>query len=164
MERDRRTSTEDEKYDYSSDASDSSLLTNYGEKTNTFRTCHYIDDREDGSELIKIRMRCAMSTRGRNLIVDGQDSTGIMIWPASYLLCQYLAYTLSMPTSSKTEDVNSCNRILELGCGCGIVGITAAITASRFRKNTDANLDIISTDMDQLSIDLCSKNMELNNL
>ena len=160
MEKDQENINE---CDSSYDSSDSSLVANYGEEIHFFRTYQYKDG-NDELDLIKVRIRSALSTRGRNLIIPGNDSTGIMIWPASYLLCQYLTYVLSMPSSSATYEAHSYRRILELGGGCGSVSITAACTWRQFRKKDDEHLDIISTDMDQLSIDLCSENIELNNL
>jgi len=139
------------------------------------------------STWIKIHTKSALSTRGRNLIVTERniDSTGLMIWPASHLLCQYLAYKLSSShiselaqysfpadrvfrkLSPKEKNENKGLKILELGCGCGIVGITAAMTARRFRNCDDIHesfphLDIVSTDGDAHCIKLCRDNILLN--
>jgi len=151
-------------------SSDPSLEAHYIIETHTFRTFYYTDDEQEQpnvdtpTNMIQVHIKSAATTRGRSLIIPGTcDSTGIMIWPASYLLCQYLCYTQSIQKVDEINFFSLGSKILELGSGCGIVGCVAALTAKRFRPCRDTFL-FYCTDMDDDVIQLCSENIRRNNL
>jgi ribosomal protein L11 methylase PrmA len=79
-------------------------------------------------------------------------------------MCQYLTYSLSLKEdqhSNQPTTLVGC-KILELGCGSGIVGITAALTARDCQRNHPKL--IISTDVDDDAIQLCWSNIQRNDL
>jgi len=95
-----------------------------------------------------ISLKYATSTQGRNLIHGFADSTGIMLWPASHLLCQYLTWN--------STDRALGPHILELGCGCGIVSVTAA--KLRLGKV------VVCSDMDKTTLQLATENISFHKL
>ena len=94
---------------------------------------------------LSIEVYSATTTSGGNIVTSQRDLTGIMVWPATHLLCHYLA-------SNKVGEY-----ILELGCGCGMLGITS------WKANHSHRL-WVSTDRDPKALDLCRKNSKLNKL
>jgi SAM-dependent methyltransferase len=95
---------------------------------------------------LRIQVESATSTTGGNIVSQDHDATGIMIWPATHLLCQHLA----------AGDLLHGNHVLELGCGVGLVGITAV------QATKQHPLLWVSTDMDQRALDLCRQNFAHN--
>lgn len=90
----------------------------------------------------------ATSTVGSNLTGENRDRTGIMIWPATHLLCQWLS---ERPFSQDQSEA-----IIELGCGCGLVGVTA--------KLAHQNLLWVSTDMDGKALEITRQNYQINGM
>lgn len=98
-----------------------------------------------------VNVKSATSTRGSNLTSAIRDRTGIMIWPATHLLCQEI---VSGNVGSMVQT------ILELGCGCGLVGVVASLSFnSQYGKKM-----WVSTDMDEKALELCIQNFELNGI
>jgi hypothetical protein len=91
---------------------------------------------------ISIQIYSATTTIGGDIVSNRRDSTGIMIWPATHLICHHLA----------SKNVGEC--VLELGCGCGMVGILSS-------KANNHRL-WVSTDRDEQALDMCRKNCVLN--
>jgi hypothetical protein len=224
---------------------------------------------------LDVIVKYATTTVGRHLVIidDNIDDTGIMLWPATHLLCQYLTMKLSLRNKSniivnkkqrqhsylpslvpivadydddydgdkhdimkkffqfnrpimcssnndnktknskwssnehrnvlQEENENAtlhCNdydakneiaeidkkqvcRIVELGCGCGLVGavlttaigkaisVAAGASSSSFTSSCSMNKDdtscdylYVSTDMNCTALDLCYTNYKLNNI
>lgn len=115
---------------------------------------------------LHIKVESATSTIGGNIVSHNHDATGIMIWPATHLLCQHLAGTLSSDEDNDNDNDHSVRRgqlggadmVLELGCGVGLVGITA------MKQQAQSPLLWVSTDMDQRALDLCRRNFALNGI
>mmetsp|Transcript_37728 Transcript_37728/g.47586 ORF Transcript_37728/g.47586 Transcript_37728/m.47586 type:complete len:208 (+) Transcript_37728:87-710(+) len=91
---------------------------------------------------IAIRAKCKESFEG-HLITKESDETGLMIWPATFALCEYLLHK---------RELMSELTVLELGAGAGVVGLVASHFCS-FCNITDGNEDIV---------DLLNENIELN--
>jgi hypothetical protein len=106
-------------------------------------TYSYHRDNDNISE-ISIQMYSATTTIGGDIVSDQRDSTGIMIWPATHLICHHLA----------SKNVGEC--VLELGCGCGMVGIISS------KANTHRLW--LSTDRDEQALDMCRRNYVLNKM
>ena len=111
---------------------------------------------------VGVPIKYATSTRGRNLTHGTTDSTGIMLWPASHLLCQYIIWNSSSPNMSETLSSQEETQfvlgksVIELGSGCGVVSVTAALhRASPF---------IICTDIDLDALQIAQENINLNHL
>jgi SAM-dependent methyltransferase len=107
---------------------------------------------------LHIKVESATSTIGGNIVSQKHDATGIMIWPATHLLCQHLAGTSSSDEendSTRHGQLDGAETVLELGCGVGLVGITAM-------KQVQSPLLWVSTDMDQRALELCRRNFVLN--
>jgi Lysine methyltransferase len=98
-------------------------------------------------EEVTVEMQYATATHGGPIVVP--DVTGQLIWPATYLLCQFL---ILEPSGSS---------VLELGCGCGMVGVVAM---KYHRKDPLRNQLWIATDMDATALKLCQQNFSRNGI
>jgi Lysine methyltransferase len=93
----------------------------------------------------------ATTTTGGQLTSNNHDATGILIWPATHLLCQEIVgahHVLNAPDRPLA--------VVELGCGVGLVGVTAV----HARPSSIALW--VSTDMDERSLRLCRRNFQFN--
>ena len=124
--------------------SSSTIIANYSLETLTYYP--YEDDDED--KPLQLNIHSAATTVGGNIVSNDFDMTGIMIWAASHLLCQYCSCSTS--TLGKY--------VIELGCGCGLVGIAAM--KSPHRPLPDL---WVSTDIDPVALSICRKNFAINN-
>jgi hypothetical protein len=113
---------------------------------------------------LQIQVESATSTIGGDIVSQNHDATGIMIWPATHLLCQHLAGTTRSSDEDNDNDhsarhsqLGGADMVLELGCGVGLVGITAM-------KQVQSPLLWVSTDMDKRALDLCRRNFVLNGI
>ena len=79
------------------------------------------------------------------------DYTGIMVWPATHVLCQYVC------GSPPQQPLLLGESVLELGCGCGLVGITAALSLP-------CRPLWVSTDKEDQVLRMCRENYNLNGL
>ena len=89
---------------------------------------------------------CATTTRGGALTSDDHDATGILIWPATHLLCQHLVQRSDLLVDDQA--------VVELGCGVGLAGVTAL-------RSTTVQL-WVSSDVDERSLNFCRENYQLN--
>ena len=85
---------------------------------------------------VTVQIQYASSSRGGSIVSAQHDTTGLFLWPATYLLCQYLLleyhqllrlmtihsqqHYLDHQKDTTTTATTTMN-ILELGCGCGMV-------------------------------------------
>ena len=100
---------------------------------------HYEEEHSVYGE-VSVTVRTATSVDGY-LISNGDDSTGIMLWPASHLLCYFLASPAFPKTSS----------LLEMGCGIGKVGKVAALA--------QVSPVVVCTDCDERALQLADCNL-----
>eukprot|EP01102_Stenamoeba_stenopodia_P008409 TRINITY_DN2417_c0_g1_i1.p1 TRINITY_DN2417_c0_g1~~TRINITY_DN2417_c0_g1_i1.p1 ORF type:complete len:267 (+),score=55.17 TRINITY_DN2417_c0_g1_i1:363-1163(+) len=77
-------------------------------------------------------------------LLDGNDCTGLKVWPGARALCRYLA---------AHPDIVVGKRVLELGAGAGLVGLLAGKLNASKVKITDSSED---------SLALLRKNAEQN--
>jgi Lysine methyltransferase len=144
------------------------------------------------SECVSVRVQSATTTRGGQIVSDAHDATGILIWPATHVLCQYLVqqhyqrdwtFLQGPPRSRPTfitepplvslidEEVSTSFQdysedtmaILELGCGCGLVGVVAAALALQ-KSSLTTKLLWVSTDRDEAALAQCRYNFSLNGI
>jgi hypothetical protein len=157
--------------DWEDENDDDGLLGNYCIETFTYyQPATDNDDNDDtvhgqhGHVPLNIKVESATSTIGGNIVSHDHDATGIMIWPATHLLCQHLAGTSSSDEDNDNDQsahhgqLGGADMILELGCGVGLVGITA------MKQQVRSPLLWVSTDMDQRALDLCRRNFALNGI
>mmetsp|Transcript_35870 Transcript_35870/g.78308 ORF Transcript_35870/g.78308 Transcript_35870/m.78308 type:complete len:265 (-) Transcript_35870:228-1022(-) len=78
-------------------------------------------------------------------VVDGEDSSGLDVWPAAEAVCEYLRCQ---------PQIVGASRIIELGAGAGVPGLLAARLGA----------EVVLTDFDQNAIDLAAQNIEANSL
>ena len=95
---------------------------------------------------LHLQVQSATTTLGSQIVSDSHDATGIIIWPATHLLCQYCC---SHPRLGEY--------VLELGCGCGLVGIAAT-------KSANPPTLWVSTDINEHALKLCRQNFALNEM
>lgn len=130
------------------------------------------DDKQSRTS-INVSIQSATSTRGSHLVSHNRDRTGIMIWPATHLLCQFIA---SNPWWLQEGSV------LELGAGVGLVGIVACAckihvlrndhldssqataTRKQQQQQQQSKLHWVSTDMDETALQLIERNQQLNQI
>ena len=87
---------------------------NVGSLTAKYTTETYEYFPSSGGTTVDVQVYCVTTTVGGNLVSQQRDLTGIMIWPATHLLCHYLALQ---------NNVGDC--VLELCCGVGMVGVVS---------------------------------------
>ena len=114
-------------------------------------TAHYELEEFVYDPSLRVKVRSATSTRGSNLTCQDRDRTGIMIWPATHLLCQEI---VSGHVASEDQ------AILELGCGCGLVGVVAALVSAKEKQKRIW----VSSDKDVKALELCGLNYEMNGI
>ena len=114
---------------------------------------------------VSLSIKYATSTKGRNLIHGKHDSTGVMLWPASHLMCQYIAWHSdnnflheNKQSKKKSEESLLRGNVVELGCGCGVVGIFLAL----HQKCSKEKKLVVCTDMDKNTLHVCNQNISLN--
>jgi hypothetical protein len=114
---------------------------------------------------VTVDMQYATTTQGGNIVSTDHDVTGILIWPATYLLCQFLILEQQQEELQKVEprDDHHHRTILELGCGCGMVG---AVYMKYHLQSQRAQQKVlwVSTDMDETALELCHQNLVRNGI
>jgi SAM-dependent methyltransferase len=100
----------------------------------------------------------ATTTVGGRLVSEDHDLTGIMLWPASHLMCQHLVQGDNIPIPTYNDDASDTTySVLELGCGCGLVSLVGIL------RNTNVDL-WMATDMDPNALELCRKNFAMHGM
>lgn len=97
-------------------------------------------------EPISIQICLATTTSGGRLVSDHHDVTGIMLWPASHLMCQHLI---------QGDIVGEQESVVELGCGCGLVSLIGGMFGNKSTRLW------VATDVDSEALQLCRKNFDL---
>ncbi|GKY91770.1 hypothetical protein MPSEU_000148700 [Mayamaea pseudoterrestris] len=100
----------------------------------------------------------AATATGGMLVSEDHDLTGVMLWPASHLMCQLLVQNDVIRRDAADENHNAHHDssdtkyyVLELGSGCGLVSLVG-ILKSRM-------VDVwMATDVDANALELCRKN------
>jgi predicted nicotinamide N-methyase len=101
---------------------------------------------------------------------DAMHDTGLVMWPSSVMLARYLTQHPSIVCDCPGD-------ILELGAGCGLVGLTAARMLQRHDGNNNNKMNrlninddiphnstVIMTDYNQAARDNLERNARLNNV
>ena len=92
----------------------------------SFNVKHYVDADTAKQNSIELAAVAALEESQHD------DETGLCVWPASFLLMEWLASRdLAMQT------------VLELGAGCGIVGIAAGCLSARSTVITDGSKEAV---------------------
>ena len=108
------------------------------------------------------------------------DATGHHIWLASYFFLDALVRPIQnekMDLIQMRKETFSQKRVLELGCGTGILGLAIIVNARSIKstfESTEINcnfspdiaspIKMILTDADPDALELCKLNCEINNL
>ena len=96
-------------------------------------------------------MRIANSISGGSLTSTDRDSTGLICWPASHLLCFFLASATGRSEVCALEGTKA-RAVIELGSGIGKVGAIAALAGV-----ADC---IVCTDFNDTVLPVCQHNLE----
>lgn len=85
--------------------------------------------------------------------------TGFVMWPSAVMLSRYITQHPSIIVEEKGD-------ILEIGAGCGLVGLTAAalLNQQKTPEGTGGNSKVMITDYDPAVIDNIKRNIRLNEL
>jgi hypothetical protein len=181
------------------------LVANYSTETYTYyysnrhppSNSREENEQQQPQKPLHIQMESATTTQGSNLTSsEGHDLTGIMIWPATHLLCQYLCFDNSPSTTSTTNKQYATTNhkndkqapppppplcigktVVELGCGCGLLGVTALqfvfqkeqhrqqqLQQQQHDDDDNNGLLWVSTDLDEHALSLCRRNYALNGI
>ncbi len=122
---------------------------------------------------------------------SAQVDVGFVMWPSAIVLSRWLVSNPLILTETATKDEErgevykrapSCTTILELGAGCGLVGITAArIVKETLQKKKEEEMgerelceqsgqqqrmrsSVIITDVNDLVLENISRNIDLNDV
>mmetsp|Transcript_37230 Transcript_37230/g.77989 ORF Transcript_37230/g.77989 Transcript_37230/m.77989 type:complete len:475 (-) Transcript_37230:135-1559(-) len=90
---------------------------------------------------------------------SAQADVGFVMWPSAIALSRWLALN--------PQVISGCNRsVLELGAGCGLVGIVAARIIARQQNctNKEPTQQVIITDVNELVLDNMTHNIRLNDV
>ncbi|KAG7336495.1 lysine methyltransferase [Nitzschia inconspicua] len=133
-----------------------------------------IDASEVPQKVLQIKMHQALDDSINDAAYEGSENmhdTGFVLWPSSVMLAKYLTHHASV--------LYDCpGNILELGAGCGLVGLTAARLLQQRQnevnggmiKVDDVAIDInfqskvIMTDYNPLARDNLERNARLNDV
>lgn len=88
-----------------------------------------------GPHVLCISAQKELSPFDALLLLDDQDLTGHKLWEGARLLLNYLHLNAHLVSS---------RRVLELGCGCGVVGVFASMLGARRVVVTDGNASLKS--------------------
>jgi ribosomal protein L11 methylase PrmA len=125
----------------------------------------------ENRQILEVTVRSATTTTGGPLTSGSHDTTGILIWPATHLLCQQLVASGGLPAAPPSSEGTASTShsegsgeppsvVLELGCGVGLVGVAAVLASA---PSSSVAL-WVSTDMDERSLKLCRHNFRLNGI
>jgi predicted nicotinamide N-methyase len=117
-----------------------------------------VDESAAALEEVTVSIQSVQSTRGGNIVSSEHDVTGLLVWPATHLLAQYLA--LFPMDWLRPIPPTRARRILEVGCGCGLVGIAGLLAASSAARSSL----YVATDMDSQVLEFCRANYVRNGL
>ncbi|KAJ1611770.1 methyltransfer [Cryptosporidium canis] len=82
------------------------------------------------------------------------DTTGVHLWSSSIVAAFWMA------DLAKSGDVFAGRRVIELGCGCGLMGLAAAAYSRHFSGRLPERLYL--TDVSKLSLENAGANIQLN--
>ncbi|KAH8582361.1 methyltransfer with N-terminal ankyrin repeats [Cryptosporidium sp. chipmunk genotype I] len=82
------------------------------------------------------------------------DTTGVHLWSSSIVASYWIANLV------RNENIFAGKRVIELGCGCGLMGLVAAIYSKYFFNSQPAKLFL--TDVSKLSLENAEINIKLN--
>jgi ribosomal protein L11 methylase PrmA len=90
------------------------------------------------------------------------DGTGSLVWLASIAFCHLVSQDAipELSDDSHSSRYDDTLRIIELGCGCGLAGISTLLSS----PNHANNRKVLFTDNDQEALDLSLRNCQLNSL
>mmetsp|Transcript_6806 Transcript_6806/g.9937 ORF Transcript_6806/g.9937 Transcript_6806/m.9937 type:complete len:263 (+) Transcript_6806:122-910(+) len=89
---------------------------------------------------------------------DEYHHTGFVMWPSAVMLSRYITQNPSILSEGEGD-------ILEIGAGCGLVGLTAAALLNKQQTtNEGQNGTVIITDYDPAVIENIERNIRLNDL
>uniref|UniRef100_A0A915N0E7 Complex 1 LYR protein domain-containing protein n=1 Tax=Meloidogyne javanica TaxID=6303 RepID=A0A915N0E7_MELJA len=92
----------------------------------------------------------------QNIQNISKGTTGLCCWQASFALADFLFLSFS---TNLLAYLSNAKYILELGAGCGLVGI---LLAKQFYLNKNKEIKLILSDSDNFVLELLNKNIKLN--
>lgn len=82
------------------------------------------------------------------------DTTGVHLWSSSIVASYWMVDLI------RNENIFAGKRVLELGCGCGLMGLVAAVYSKYFFNSQPTKLFL--TDVSKLSLENAGVNIKLN--
>lgn len=108
----------------------------------------------DAEPIVKCRELALMGVKQVFDQSPQNDTTGVHLWSSSIVASYWMAELV------KSENPFAGKRIIELGCGCGLMGLVAAVHSKYFFGSKPAKL--ILTDVSRLSLENADVNIQLN--
>ena len=88
---------------------------------------------------------------------QSETNTGFVMWPSAVMLSHHISKNPSIVLGDETSPDGD---VMELGAGCGLVGLTAA---TLLQQHSDVSEDkVIFTDYNPVVLENLQKNIELN--
>jgi predicted nicotinamide N-methyase len=125
------------------------------------------DDGDDYGRNLPLTIHLRQATDGDANQGDNQTNTGFVIWPAAVMLAHYLTEN---PILVLSDDTRPHGDIMELGAGCGLAGLAAAMLLDKRnhqerKEKRIVNQDrVIFTDYNPACLENLRLNVLLNNL
>ena len=121
----------------------------------TIPTTGDCSDNDESNTKISIRQQFTAPPGG-----NMSDNTGRWVWPTAHPLIRYIVEKKLLLSKSSTTTDHGTERmisILELGSGCGLLGMSLIATAAKSCERQQQQLQVIMTDHDIEWLELNSK-------
>lgn len=116
-------------------------------------------DPEKNGDPLSIKLRHATNTDDNQ--GENETNTGFVMWPSAVLLAHYLTQNPEIWRRNKEDDPKGGGDILEIGAGCGLVGLSAATLLQNDISSRDDK--VVFTDYNPAVLENLKYNIELNN-
>lgn len=140
-----------------------------GDNLQGFAQHYHLTTRLDRKEGASFQLECVSSLTPLDMVhlsLGSHDATGSSVWMGAYYLMEALAANATTTTNRDENDTNlslracfSSKRVLELGCGTGVGGLSLLLSPESWQARPS---HVCFTDNDGPVLDLCRRNCAQN--